>query len=151
MYPRPALPFRLWYRSLPSDPGSSPPGIGDIVYSHTPYMGDAFEVTALGSGYMDVIPYDDPHLDDLQIPGFAKISTWDYPFWYGQALLTNGLALPMDVPPDGNFNPQYAPEIPGTIYNVRITSLTGELFPVAGYELPYREKVKMKLLLRGAA
>jgi hypothetical protein len=33
-------------------------------------------------------------------------------------------------------------------YNVRITELKGELFDVAGYEQPYRRKVRMKLLLR---
>jgi hypothetical protein len=33
-------------------------------------------------------------------------------------------------------------------YNVRLISLTSELFDVAGYEQPYRKKVKMKLLLR---
>jgi hypothetical protein len=33
-------------------------------------------------------------------------------------------------------------------YNVRIMSLEGELFEVAGYEQLYRRKVRMKLLLR---
>jgi hypothetical protein len=33
-------------------------------------------------------------------------------------------------------------------YSVRMTSLIGELFDVAGYDLAYRRNVKMKLLIR---
>jgi hypothetical protein len=79
-------------------------------------------------------------------PGYGKMS-----YAGGQVLWVNrgGQWFSSETWPR---DPMYLPSmqlVPK--YNVRITSLTGELFPVAGYDLPYREKVKMKLLIRGEA
>lgn len=89
-------------------------------------------------------------------PGwFRSVADEGYPkvnFVAGETFWVNrGAAWTTSViwPWSSAYFPENTPVIQK--YDVRITSLTGKLFPVAGYELPYRENVKMKLLLRGEA
>jgi hypothetical protein len=110
---------------------------GDIVYDYDGgyIVVHADEVVEAGAGWFK---------------GEANVGNEKLTYAGGQNLYVNrggqwfyGTTLPRD--------PLYLPSALQSVskYNVRIMSLTGELFPVAGYEQPYREKVKMKLLIRG--
>jgi hypothetical protein len=113
--------------------------VGDIVYDDEGGWGimHADEVLEAGAGWFK---------------GEAYVGNEKMTYAGGQNLWVNSggqwfyaTTLPRD--------PAYWPSALQSIskYNVRIMSLTGELFPVAGYEQPYRKKVIMKLLIRGTA
>jgi hypothetical protein len=67
----------------------------------------------------------------------VQVELWDWPAPF------NGIDYQLLAPPGVLLREMK--------YNVRIMSLTGKLFDVAGYDQPYRKNVKMKLLLRGEA
>ena len=136
-YPDPAYTQRIYYHKV----SGGDLAVGNYVYGLFSYLD--YEVTALGPGYADVTALEPAYGTTAQL-----IATEAFYRWSGNFDAVVDYIGNLEIPEiDVEVTPR--PDVPN--YNVRILSLLGDLFPVAGYEQPYRKDVKMKLLLRGEA
>jgi hypothetical protein len=136
-YPDPAHTQRIYYHKV----SGGDLIVGDNVYGLFSYLD--YDVVALGPGYADVTALDPGYGTTAQL-----IATEAFYRWTGNFDAVVDYIGNLEIPEiDVEVTPR--PDVPN--YNVRIMSLTGELFDVAGYEQTHRENVKMKLLLRGVA
>ena len=136
-YPDPAHTQRIYYHKV----SGGDLIVGDNVYGLFSYLD--YDVVAIGPGYVDVTALDPEYGTTAQMVAGESFYRWSGNFDAVVDYIGN-----LEIP---EIDVEVAPRPDVQNYNVRIMSLTGELFPVAGYEQPYREKVKMKLLLRGVA
>ena len=136
-YPDPSHTQRIYYHKV----SGGDLIVGDNVYGLFSYLD--YDVVALGPGYADVTALDPGYGTAAQL-----IATEAFYRWSGNFDAVVDYIGNLEIPEiDVEVTPR--PDVPN--YNVRILSLTGDLFDVAGYDQPYRKNIEMKLLIRGEA
>ena len=136
-YPEEAHPQRIYYHKV----SGGDLVVGNNVYGDWSYLD--YEIVGLGPGYIEVTALDPGYGTTAQMIQSEPLRRWSGNF-SGIVDYIGNLEIPeIDV----EVTPR--PDVPN--YNVRILSLTGDLFKVAGYDQPYRKNVEMKLLIRGEA
>jgi len=154
IYPSAIYPDRCWFTVTYIDPEFVLRATGE-VYADTSSRTDTIDsvgpavLNAGDQGWFDST-YHETYQGQPYFPWLPgeTLDVWDpvTDTWMEAVVDPQNHLMPGQPPGADPSLEQYAID-----YNVRILSLTGELFKVAGYELPFRRNVKMKLLIRGIA